>query len=328
MFFYKIFNNNNPVVFILMPILLVLVWLKTFYTGSFTLFQTDSIPMPFYAWTNLLTFNNTFVSAFSGLLLVAIQTVLVVRLNIKHIIIENRSYLPAFLFIIIIGSYTPLQRLHLALCANFFIILALDKILSSYKQHSTLSEVFDAAFLISCASLFYINAAFILIFVWIAFLIIKSLKPNEFIVSLFGFITPWFLTASYFFLTDKLSVFTNTLVANLVIKNPFLPWSYYHLIFLAFIGLMLIAASLYYVQGINMKKIAIRRYYLIFILLIPAIAGIYILQPSSSFEIFSFLALPIAYLLSYFLISIKRPLIKEIWLDIFLILFILQQILK
>ncbi|HBX51619.1 MAG: hypothetical protein A2275_09995 [Bacteroidetes bacterium RIFOXYA12_FULL_35_11] len=327
MFLYKIFNNNNPVVFILMPVLLILVWAKTLYTGSFTVFHSESIPMPFYEWTNMLTFNNTLASLFAGLLLVALQTALVIRLNIKYIIIENRSYLPAFLFILLMGSYVHLQRLHPALCANIFMIWALDKVLASYKTHKALSGIFDASLLISCASLFYLNAAFLIVFIWIGFLIVKSLKPYEFILSLLGFITPYFFVASYYYLTDKITFFTDTLIVNFQIKNTILVWNNYHLILFSFIGLMFLAAVLYYVQGVNMKKIAIRRFYLIFILFVPATAAIFVLQASSSVEIFTFLAMPVAYLLSYLLISIRKFWVKEIWLDVFLILLVLQQIL-
>ncbi|MBI5218449.1 MAG: hypothetical protein HY958_05915 [Bacteroidia bacterium] len=325
MFFFKIFNNNSPVVFIMMPLFLILLWIKNFTTGSYTVIPFDNIQMPLYSAIQGLTFKNTYIAIFIGFLLIAIQVILFIRLNVKYIFIENRSFLPAFIFIFISGSFIQLQRIHPALCANIFFLWAFDKLLSTYKRNNTFAAVFDASFLISIGSLFYFNMFYFLVFLWIGFLVIKPFSFSEWLISIIGFITPYFFLISYYFLTDKLYYFYEMIHNNASARNSILFWDFSYYLFYGFLLFLALVSTLYFLQGINVKKIVIRRYFTILLLLILFLVTAYILLKSASVELLTMIAMPISYLIAYYLITIRKKWIKEVWVAIFLILLFLIQ---
>lgn len=329
MFFYKILNNNGPVVFLLMPLFMLLMWGKALTTGANYFFSFDDYQMPCYFFISHLLGGSLYFPVILGFILVALQVALFVRLNVKYILIENRSFLPAFFFIFITGSFLQLQRIHPAMMANIFIFLAIDRLLGTYRKEKAFSEVFDSFFLISLSSLFYFNSFYFIIFFWIAFIIIKPFKISEWFVSILGIVTPFFFITSYYYLTDNLSAWFDLIKNNVLsINNKMLYLNYYYYVYFIFLLLLIFTAILFFIQGINIKKVVIRRYYSIFLLYILfCLAGFFLLR-SSSMELLIIISMPVALFISYYLISLKRKWIKEVWIVCFIALLLLIQIFK
>lgn len=329
MFFYKILNNNGPVVFLLMPVFMLLLWGKTLLSGVHYFFSFDDFQMPCYFFLSHHLGGNLLLSVVLGFAVIAVQVALIIRLNVKYIIIENRSFFPAFLFIFLTGSFFQLQRLHPAMLANIFIFIAIDRLLGSYRKEKALSEVFDTFLLISLSSLFYFNAIYFVVFFWIAFLIIKPLNISEWFVSILGIITPYFFITSYYYLTENLPAWFYLIKKNVfLLSNKGLYLNYYYYVFFIFLLLLLLIAILYFIQGINIKKVVIRRFYTIFVLYILFCIAMFFVLPSSSVELLVILSMPVAFLFSYFFISLKNKWIKEGWVVCFITILVLIQIFK
>lgn len=329
MLFFRILNNNGPVVFLLMPLFMLLLWGKALTTGVHYFFSFDDSQMPLYFFISRHLGGSLYLSVILGFVLVALQVALFIRLNVKYILIENRSFLPAFLFIFITGSFFQLQRIHPAMIANIFIFLAIDRLLGSYRKEKAFSEVFDIYFLISLSSLFYFNAIYFIIFFWIAFITIKPFSLTEWIVSILGLITPYFFITSYYYLTDNLLAWLNLIKNNVHgISNKMLYMNNYYFIFFIFLFIFILISILYFIQGINIKKVVIRRYYTIFIFYILFCMVIFFLLHSSSIELLLIISMPVAFLLSYFLLSLKKRWIKEAWIVSLIIMLLLIQIFK
>lgn len=324
MFFFKIFNNNNPVVFFLMPLLLVLIWIKSFINGI-QLPVDSSIQMPLFAIFSELTFQKTFLTLLLALGLIIGQIILLIRLNVKYIFIENRSFLPAFLFILISGSFLPLQQLYPALCGNIFLLFAMNKLLSTYKQEKNFSKVFDISFLISIGSLFYFNLVYFLVFIWIAFLILKPFRLGEWLISVLGFVTPYFFMASYYYLADKPDGFWGLIKSNFYYKATHFLWNYSYYIFIFFLMFLALISTLYFLQGINVKKIMTRRYYTVLILLVIYSVLPFVFLKSASIELLIVISLPLSFLISYYLVTLRKKWIQELWIVVLLFLLIFIQ---
>ncbi len=329
MFFFKLFNNNSPLVFILMPILMFLLWGKALVLGSYFAFPFEEQQMPFYYIISNFIGENTYLQVILGFILIAIQVVLLIRLNVKYILIENRSFLPAFIFILLTGCFFQMQRQHPALWANIFILFAIDRLFLTYRRENTFSEVFDVSFLLSIGSLFYFNTIWFVIVFWIAFMIVKPFKIAEWFISIMGLIIPYIFVSSYYYLFDKLPVFSELIKNNIIsFHNKTLYFNTYYYVFFMFLLFMILLSFFYFIQGINIKKVAIRRYYTVLILFICSCTTLFIAIRSTAQELFIFAGLPISFMLSFFLISLKRKWLKEAYIVIFIALIILVQIIK
>lgn len=320
MYLFRFFSTSNPAILIVLPILLFFVWFKAIIGGVPSQFLVSEYQMPLYMIAKTVTLNKGYLYIISGIVLIIIQAIMLIRLNIKYIFIDNRSFLPVVLFILISGCLTEFQKLYPALCANVFIILAIDKVFGSYKKEKSTSNVFDSSLLIGVASLFYFNAVYFLVFIWIAFLIIKPLRPGEWFISIIGFIAPYFFSASYFYLTDQLPLFIETIEKCSINAAPIINKNESHYAIFILLSVLSVASIFFFLQGINVKKIAIRRYFAIFILIVVFCIAAVIAFKTISLEALIITTAPLSILISYYLINVKKKWIKEFWFDILLLL--------
>ena len=128
-------------------------------------------------------------------------------LNLTHRFSEEVSLFPG-LFYVLVASLLPeflhLSPLHLA---NTFYLLALIDLLSVYNQPRATGHIFNAGLWIGMGSLFYFSY---LIFILLAFLsihILRTFDLRERLMVLLGVLTPYILTALYYFWTDRLDFF-------------------------------------------------------------------------------------------------------------------------
>lgn len=321
MFLYRLFNNSSPFVFVLMPLTMLLLWGKALITGAYFTFSFDDYQMPCYYFINRLLGGSTYPQVITGFVLTAVQVALLVRLNVKYILIENRSFLPAFIFIFFTACFFQMQRQHPALWSNLFVLIAIDRLFVTYRREKAFSEVFDVSLLISIGSLFYFNTIYFIFFFWIAFMAIKPFRVAEWVISLMGLVAPYFIAGAYYYLAGKLPVLLDLLKNNLFAdydKLLYLGNSYY--LFFLFLLFVFIISFFYFLQGTSIRKVVVRRYYTIFILLVCTCAGAFFLLRSASSELLIFSGLPISFLFAFFLTIIRKKWIKELFVLSFILL--------
>ena len=197
----RFFRSHQPVLLIIIPVLAALLWLPAFIhplvptvKHQMPLFELVVKPLLAYPWSCTLM----------AFLLLLIQAFLLNHIIDKYEITGKRSYLPVLLYIIFTSFSPGLLRLHPVLFANIFILLALNRVLATYRNTSALSPCFDAGFLIAIASLFYFPAAVLLIFILIAVLVLLPFSGRLWGIVVLGFALPYIYVHTWYFLFDGL----------------------------------------------------------------------------------------------------------------------------
>ncbi len=131
------FNKTKPINFLVLSFLVFIIFLVA-------LLNANSEPLNFYFFVK----NGLF-------LFLAILTVFVLNFIIrKNSLTEDNSY--AILFYILISSYFPYSFiLEGVFISNFILLLAFRRIYSLRSSLQTKEKIFDGAFWIGIASLFY-----------------------------------------------------------------------------------------------------------------------------------------------------------------------------
>lgn len=306
----KFFKGNSLAIVLLMPLLAIVLWSDIFGT-KVDHFVPIPFSMPAYALV-MKWMPNLILSGLFALLLIILQAYYLLYINRVYNFISQRTYLTSILFILISSAFLNLHYLHPAIIANVFVLLTIVEIFSSYRKPKIFKAAFNSGFLIAIAGLFYINANFLLIFVFISLMVLHSFNWRAWTIVLIGFITPYLFTLFIYYFFDQLKNLQVILNAIVHFHSPKLIWplSYYLFSGLLFmIGLL----SIYKLSTIySNNKISTRNYFSLFIILLLIITILFLIIPFASIELIVLSAIPLSYLIANYYLSKANKWIHEI----------------
>ncbi|WP_223550148.1 DUF6427 family protein [Aestuariivivens sp. NBU2969] len=199
------------------------------------------------------------------------------------------------------------------LFANFFILLALRRILSIRSQTKLNKKLFDAAFWIAIAALFYFWTILFFILIIVALMLYTDNKLNHWIIPFTGIITVFVFTvaASIMYYDSYFGAFKSL---------PYISYdfSYYNTGgFIVVIAVLLIFglwSLIFYTRRIKKKKKALRpSFNLILFAFIMAVAVI-VLAPKKDSSEFLFMFTPLAIIITNYIETIKKKWFREVFL--------------
>ncbi len=305
----RLLKYNTTIGYLLIPLLAVAAWLPSLLSPGYDQMVFDQAPMPLYGLLENYLPHHTLVSKIVALVLVTSAGFYLIRINNKYMLLQERTLLPAFLFVMIVSSLDPLHRLHPALISMLFLVPAIEKLLDSYRVERLSYNYYEASFLIGLGSLFYFNLIWFVIIVWVALLILRPVIWREWAFSIMGVLTPWFfLFAGDLILHENADWSIALVTVNFTMKEVY---NYVHLaeiIFFGFLLLVVLFASRKMVRSMGAMKVIRRKIFLLFFWIFALSVATYLLVESSNIEMLVPAALPVAFLISHYLLSKRKGL--------------------
>ena len=303
----RILKYNTTAGYLIIPMLAVIAWLPSLTSDTYMQMFFDRSPMPLYEILAGYIPHNSLTSKIIALTMVLMAGFYLIRLNNTYLFLSERTLLPAFFLILIVSSLSPLQRLHPGLVAMVFFLPAIERLLASYKTERLSYNFFEASFLIGAGSLFYFNLIWFNIMVWVALLILRPVIWREWVFSILGLAAPWFfLLATDFFLHDSIQWSTGMVSVNFVTRNLlnflFLP----DRIFLSFLLLLIILASRKIMHSMTKMKVLSRKIFLLMFWVFAVTMVTFIAVENANVELLVFAAVPVAFLFSHFILSVRK----------------------
>ena len=318
----RLFKGAKPAHFIFVPFFAVLLWLKYLLIPQNAGLSFETNPMPLYDLISDWLGEYAIISKLTALILLIIIALWLSRLNKKFIIVSSRTYLPTFLFLIIVSGYLPLQQLNPAIFACFFLVYCLEIMFETFKKEGLALNFFQAAFLVSLASLFYARSVYLMLVIWVGLSILRAFNWREWVLTLLGFITPYILLFSFYYLSDQnLREEWELITGNLLPDRHMVVFNNYYMIFFGFLLLLLLAASFRMLQIYRGLKIYIRKFYKLSFWVFVICLLVYYLLYSRSVEFIYFMAVPVSYILTNYLFNMRLKLIGDIMMGILLCLY-------
>jgi hypothetical protein len=325
--FLKISKSNQPFLVLLVPLVGVLFWLKTFL-GRWPDFPFDysSDQMPLFSLVYNFLQKNQALSDIVSFFMILISAFLINRLNLKFILIPERSYLPSIFYVLLVSSFYKTQTLNPALFSSFFLLLAVERLLDSYKLEHLAYNIFDAALLIGLGSLFHFTVIFFVAYIWAALLILRPFYWREWLYSVLGIIVPYiFLFGIYFVIRIPFEKIWEPILYNFKESNH-LKLHYGYLIQFGYFTLVMIIASIHMMQVLSSIKILARRAFNMFLFFFLLSVAIPLIIPAASFEWIYVTAIPISFLLSHYFSSVRSNRVNELLFDLIIFIMIAVQI--
>jgi len=311
--FLKFFKSGQPVLLFFIPVFAVLLWLKYFILPQPVEMSFEPNPMPFYSWIASLLETRIILGKLITLGLLIFTALWISRLNTKFILLKQRTYLPAIIYIILVSLYLPLQQLNPVVFASVFLVLSIEMMFDTFKKEGLALEFFMAAFLVSIASLFYARSAFLMLVVWTALSLLRSIRWREWVFTFLGFLTPYFILFSWYYLSGQdLAENWENIRSNFIHDRD---WGYLNIYYLAsyFYLLLVVALASRKMMGVFTKlKIYIRKFYRLNFWIFAFVFAVFLTIYSRAIEMIYFMAVPVSYVLTYYFFNIRSKLAGEI----------------
>jgi hypothetical protein len=311
---FKLLKSYQPANLLLIIFITIALSLRYFFdagTGLDPHTETHSI----YKWL-VVFFNNIGVSAANktvAYILILFEALFFTLISNHYNLLGKRSYLPMFIYLLIILNTIGSLEISAILFANILFLTAWMIVKKASGKDKALSNYFNASVLIGIASLFYFNYIYLILILWINLMIIRGAKIREMILSVLGASMVWYFVFSYFYLKDiPFPDFIQKFTVNAGL-NDFLILNLSEKISRLYIIVLFIISILSLFKYFNNLKIDIRNNFkLLFALFIVGV--LLVMLSSSSFEMVHLIAIPVSLFISNYLISAK----KVFWSNIFL----------
>jgi len=307
----SILKSNHPFVIILIIFFGLGIWIYSFIDPVGIAIPADKMNMPFYEFiAGKIAFDSVF-SILITFLLVLLQAFLLVQFNKRYILINYRTYLPAFFYVVIASSFIQIHRFNPVIIGTLFVFVAINFIYSTYRSEYALNKIFLAGFFISVASLLWAPFSIFFFIIWISLTILRPFIGREWIVGILGFLSPYLFIFVYFFVFLKesdLIKLTGHFVSNLALIKTFYSLHFSYYIFYGFVGLLILIASYVIVKNYQKKKIKTRKFFEINWWIFVICLVLFIFFKNVSYEIIYLISIPISFLLTDFFYYSKKSL--------------------
>ncbi|MBN2805798.1 MAG: hypothetical protein JXR22_04000 [Prolixibacteraceae bacterium] len=243
---------------------------------------------------------------------------LLLQINARFSFVKERTFLPAFLFLVIVYALPELRIIQPVFFAGLFLILSIRSIFASFEKKEAIRNAFDAGFLIGLAGLFYFYATFFVILIPFSISILRNnLSWRDTFASFIGMLLPWLFFFSAYFIANNPMVPVNYVMDAFITKEKSFLVHLPIQIYLAYLMLIITICSVFILKQYGLKNISVRRYFkILFLFFMTSLLMLFI--PYVSSEILVFLTIPLTFLITNYLIFIKR----RIWAEFFLYLLV------
>ncbi|MGE0090325.1 MAG: DUF6427 family protein [Bacteroidales bacterium] len=309
-----IFKSNHSFVIIFILIIGTALW-------GFSLLEPPMLSlgaiteMPLYTYIFELLSNNRILFVIISFAIVLTQGFLLIGFNKKHILISNRTFLPAFFYIFITGSIVLTQTFSPVLLGGFFIFYSIDFMFRTYRIDYALNEIYMSGFFIAIASLFWAPFIYFIILLFISLIIMRTFILREWIIALLGFLTPLFFmfVIYYVFIPEQNSLeLLYFIISELTVPENIIHLNISYYVFFSFLILLIIVASIKVIGNYQSKKIKTRKYFEINWWYFFVAILLFAFLKRSSLEMVYLVALPVSFLLTEFFYSVRSKTILNI----------------
>lgn len=300
----NIFKSNNPSSLIFIPLIAIALWsfsIPLAFIGSY------KHAMPLFELFSSFLGTMKFVALFFSLIMVLTGAFLLNFIINKQDILGKRSYLPALFYVLFMSCSPDLLTFHPILFANVFILLAINRLLDTYRKDISFSEVFDAGALLGAASLFYFPTILLFPLLGLGLIILRPFIWREWVISFIGVIVPYLFAFVYYFWIDKMNyLWIDKMFYPIINRTVDFQPGFSGYLF----GSLLLLASLYsafkIASSLHINKVKSAKALILFMWMALCSLLSLFLAPAISIENFSFLAIPGAIIMASLFLSMKK----------------------
>lgn len=303
------------------PLLISLMWFPLFFQNPESeIYASPDLPLHQLLYNVFYSYSPVIGAAFS-LVLILLQAFVLNKILIEHEVLNTVTYLPAYVYALLLCLGTNSIHMNEINFASVFIILALSELMKSYRKDFAFTEAFNSGFLISIGGLIYAPFFGLLLLCIIALLFIRPFIWREWIILLIGFALPILFAMFYYFWFDKWNeaerIYQNTVQLNIELNTVSLS----HTIAMIAAGIALLFSLTKMFGGVTYGTVKSKNNLYIIYLIVPMMIFSSYVFGFKQENAISILAIPFSVLFANYLLSAKKETLANglLWVVVFAI---------
>lgn len=316
----KFYRGHDPGTILIIIITGLLVWFRPLLHPVSPEYFYDSSPMPLFNLLTQLLGDRPFAGTLVSFILVIITGLYLVNFNTRIFFINERTFLPAAIFIILTGFLPLIQTFNPVYPCLLLLLFAVDRIISSYRKQGIAYNFFDASMMIGVASLIYFNFIWFFVVVVAGIALLRTASLREFSLALIGLITPYIILIAWYYLAGKnIEEVAETILNNITGNSPAYLFSPVQVVLSLLNGLIIIVSLVHLWSVFNTKKVRSRKTFSLLIWVLVTSVISYLVVPAVSLEMITVFLVPASYILTHYMVFKRNKKIANVT---FAILFI------
>lgn len=323
----RTFKKSYLLQYLLLALFHLILWGGAFIKPFNPPSPENPLLNPAYSLVLYLLGDNPYIYVLLGFLLVMAASLVFNYTLEKNELAGSNSLIPAFTFIIVMSLFPGLQGFYPSLVAGLLIIFMLDLVFDIYTMEDAYSKVFYSGFLIAISSFFYFPSVGFLLFMWFVFILYRIYRWREWVILIFGFLSPYILLWTYFFWIDELTqvfhaygqYFTPKAVFNYTFNLTILNYISMGLVVILFFRAFLTLTIHIQENVISVRK----RFWAVILFLIVSILSFLFSGNLSQYHVV-FIQVSMAMIIQGLLFMVKRVVLTEIFLGVIIILILIN----
>lgn len=308
--FIKFFRHSYIHQYLLFFVFALALWMPTFLNPPYIGAQSTSTPL--YNLLIQLT-NSKLIWAILAFGMLLLQSLFFNLILINNDFIRRTSLLGSVLYFSLMSHHPSFQQFNPVLVSHFFLLMTIYYSLHMYGKESVLRNSFRLGFYIGLATLFYLPSIFFLILIYFTLLIFRVSYWRQWLIPLFSFFTPYVFLFTYYFVTDKLYLFSSYFEDFF---NGFtISWPYndtFSLITSIALGIIILMSFVNTIRRKSEKSVYVRKK-IIFFIYFFLISLISLLISTESMTSFTTFIIPISLFVAVYFNDLR----KTLWIEIF-----------
>lgn len=281
-------------------------------TGSRAQLQAWS-GMPFY---NLLFGKIHTLPLLNHLLTVALFMLIgyvLIRISVRFMLLEFRSVMPAFFFLIFSAALPSAQQISPQLAGSLFFLLCFNLLFDVHDKEPDTFTVFSASLLLALGSMFYLKLIWFLPLIWVSLTTLRNVTWRELFYPVVAYLMmALFLFAWYWGVQGDAGQFASLVRSNMAFTGGFQPYHQSVYIYYGYLLFLIILASIYMVRNFQRRKTTNQIIYQVLFYIF--VAGVLFHTLIAKFEPGSlvFIAIPVSFILANYFHRRKGHWLQEL----------------
>ncbi|MDD2563711.1 MAG: hypothetical protein PHU27_05800 [Salinivirgaceae bacterium] len=311
----RLFKGVLPSKLFLAVLISIVGWLPFFIweTPAEQKFTMEFISN-FFVWANLQWCYVTHVTIF---LLASVLSIYLVQFNFKYIVIDERTYLPASILILLSIFISKTPNAINILVLSIIWLMCYDILYAQAGFKISVKSMFNAGLLLAIGSLFIWQSIFLIPLIWALSFISNNFNIRGVLSIIVGFFTFWLLLFYGMFYFDIFNEFTENILAQIAWKKQYIGFSILEQIPLLLASVLILIGFLATLIGLSNKKIITRKYYSTFYLSVLLITILTVSIPQIPLEYFFLTTIPLTFVAANYLLQTRLKWIPNIIFALF-----------
>ena len=252
---------------------------------------------------------------------------MLVRISFRYMLLEHRSYMPAYFFLLFSAALPSSHQVSPALIGSLFYILCFSMIFGVRDKRPDTFHIFNASLVLVLGSMFYLKLIWFIPLIWISLATLRPASLREMFYPVIAYlILGLFLFTWYWVVAEDLERLAALLRDNLVFQNSFHPYHYSVYLYYGFFLLLVAIASVYMANRFLTRKTAIQNIYQVMFYMFIAGILFFVLIAGWSYTALVYIAFPVSFLMADYFHRRRNPWIHELALWILIGLLVYAQI--